>query len=197
MGKTWNTRYSLIDRIKESNDHQAWDDFVHHYRPFIYFMLNQMEINYSERDDLVQEILLKLHGNMVQYAKQQARFRSWLGTVIRNTAIKYLAKMKTRDKHSTEIRNSLKALESYSSSDFEMTIQQEWEQYLVEQAMERLRSVFDENVMGCFEMTLDNVPVEEIAERLQVKVKTVYMIRTRMKTRMMLEMQQLMKELEF
>lgn len=197
MNQTWHTRYSLIEEMQHTNDHRAWDTFVQHYRPFIYFLLNQMEVRVSEQDDLVQEILIKLHKNLPQYVKERGRFRTWLGTVIRNTAKNYITKQsRLRQKHD-EICTSLEVINSYSQSELEKRIDSEWKQYVANTAMDHLKTVFSEQVIDCFQMTLDNVPVEEIARRLHVKKDTVYIIRTRMKTRVLQEMKKLIDQLEF
>lgn len=194
---TYSTRYTLIERIQNGDDHEAWEDFVGHYKPFIYFLLNQMEIHTSDQDDMVQEILIRLHNKVGQYIQERALFRSWLGSVIKNTVKNCLDKNNRRRVNDNEVSNSLKILESYSMSEFEERTEQEWKEYITNQAIEQLRPIFSESMVECFRLTLNNVPVEEIAKQLNIKKETVYIIRTRMGKRVMLKMQELIRELEF
>ena len=194
---TWSTRHSLLNRLQEPDSHQAWEVFVAHYRPFIYFLLNQMRINLTDQDDLVQEILLRLHENLGSYVKQKGKFRTWLGTVIKNVVRNSMKKQGRLSRKNNEFRQSLEVVDSYSQPELEKIIQGEWEKYIMDLAVERLKKICSQNVMDCFEMTLKNVPVEEISQKLNVKVDTVYMIRSRMKSRMLNEIQKIIRELEF
>lgn len=194
---TWATRYSLIERIRDNTDETAWDDFVKNYKPFIHYLLNTMEIHISEQDDMIQEILVRLHQNISHYAQERGRFRPWLSTVIKNTANTYLSRQSRQHEKDDELKRSLQIIESYSQSDFDEMISEEWKQYVADQALERLASAFSENVVECFKMTMKGISADKIAEKLQIKRESVYIIRTRMKDRVMRKMQELIRELEF
>ncbi|WDE97711.1 sigma-70 family RNA polymerase sigma factor [Lentisphaera profundi] len=197
MSEDWNTRESIIKRIQVGTDDEAWEEFEACYRPFIYFLLKQVNVDFSERDDVVQEILLNLHKNIRKYIKQKSRFRTWLGTVIRNTAKNHIIKRSRYDKNLNKYHESLNVFESYSNAEIDDLIENQWKQYLVDCAMERMRNIFADKALKCFEMTLNNRSVEEIAEELDVKKDTVYIIRNRIKARMLVEIRQLTDELEF
>ena len=197
MSENWNTRESIIQRIQLGTDNEAWEEFEACYRPFIYFLLKQVNVDFSDRDDVVQEILLNLHKNIRKYIKQNSRFRTWLGTVIRNTAKNHLIKQSRYDKNINKYHQSLGVFETHTNAEIDDLIENQWKQYLVDCAMDRMRSIFAEKSIKCFEMTLNNQPVEEIAEYLGVKKETVYIIRNRIKARMLVEIRQLTEELEF
>jgi len=194
--QNFDTRYSLIERIQGGVNHRAWDEFVGAYRPFIFYLLNQMNVRVSEQDDLVQEVLLKLHKNIGVYEKEKGRFRNWFGVVIRNVVNSYLSKLGRLHTKHHEFAESLEVVGAYSQSELEEKIESEWKRYLANEALAHLRTIFSENMVECFRLTMENVPVDEIAKRLDVKKETVYMIRMRMKSRMLLEMQNLMEKLE-
>ena len=58
MTSQWNTRYTLLDRLKNDNDQKAWEDFQTYYNSFILIVLSKFKLNQSDKEDLVQEILL-------------------------------------------------------------------------------------------------------------------------------------------
>jgi RNA polymerase sigma-70 factor (ECF subfamily) len=76
-------------------------------------------------------------------------------------------------------------------------IQFEWREYMLAEALRRVGEVVSDGVMTCFRMSLDNVPAEAIAQKLDIKVETVYITRNRMKARVKQELRRLMDELEF
>ena len=89
MEERWNTQQTLIQRAQNPDDASAWDDFVKYYETFIKMVLNKSNVPFSDVDDLVQDILLKVWKGLpgYEYRREKARFRTWFGTIIRNTVI--------------------------------------------------------------------------------------------------------------
>ena len=81
LNDEWKTRQSLLSRVKDPNDEDAWEDFVRYYEKFIFHLLHQMKINTDDFDDMVQEILLKLWKSLRTYDREKAKFRTWLASV--------------------------------------------------------------------------------------------------------------------
>ena len=90
MNENWNTQQTLIQRAQNQDDHQAWDDFVSYYESFIKMVLRKAKISLNDEDDLVQKVLLRIWKGLPNYAKEKARFRTWLSTIIRNTVITHI-----------------------------------------------------------------------------------------------------------
>jgi RNA polymerase sigma factor (sigma-70 family) len=196
MQKTWSTRHTLLQRLM-TDDQQAWEDFVVHYRPFTCSILKKMNVSYSDQDELIQLILIKLHENLASYSKEKGRFHSWLATVIKNTIRNYISKDSRLNEKNSELQNNLLTFNENSNSELDELIQDEWMKYLYEKAITRLKGILSENVFSCFEMSLAGEPAEKIADELGVKLESVYTIRTRMKSRLQTEIKKLIAELEF
>jgi RNA polymerase sigma-70 factor (ECF subfamily) len=194
MENTWNTRHSLLDRLVKGDDSEDWEVFAQHYRPFIRAILSRMSISPSDQDDLSQQILIKLHKNLAAYKKEKGRFHDWLATVIKNTTLNFIKKQKAEQSRRDDADTA--ALPG-GDSELDQMIHDEWREYMLSEALRRVEEVVSDGVMACFRMSLDNVPAEEIAETLEIKVETVYITRNRMKTRMQRELRRLMDELEF
>jgi RNA polymerase sigma-70 factor (ECF subfamily) len=64
-----------------------------------------MKVSTSDFDDLVQNVLLKLWRNIASYNPEKARFRTWLGVVVRN-AVKTFT-MSLDEKSTNEIAAEL------------------------------------------------------------------------------------------
>ena len=195
--ETYATRYSLINRIKATNDEKAWEEFTEHYKPFIFFLLQKMRIEISEQDDLFQEILIHLFKKLDHYIEQKGKFRSWLGVVIKNTSINYINKHNNANTKKEKLFEVLKEVNSYETPKLESIIQQEWQNYTLETALKRLEGIFDSNIIECFKMTMADKSADEIAEKLNIQVASVYVLRNRIKKRLVDEMKKISQDLEF
>ena len=195
--ETYLTRHSLIHRLKTTSSHQAWEEFMFHYRPFIFFLLAKMDINLSEQDDLFQEIMLKLFQNLKSYSRAKGRFRSWLGTVIRNCVLNYLRDQKKLTDKTDVLNENLQLICTGETEELEQTIQEEWHNYVMDLALQKLSRIFDENIIRCFKMTLAGEPPEKIANELNIAKESVYTLRSRFKTRLTAEIRQIIENLEF
>ena len=104
MSDEWNTHQTLIQRAKNPDDHQAWDDFVRYYKSFIKMVLRKSRISFNEEDDLIQTILLRVWKGLpkYEYNRQQARFRTWLSTIIRNAVITHVNRLKDKGDNSVD-----------------------------------------------------------------------------------------------
>ena len=193
----WNTRYTLIERARDSDDNETWEEFVSIYNKFIYFVLNKMHIPEDSMDDLVQQVLLNLWNKLGLYAKEKGRFRNWLTQVIRNAAIDHLNKEHVYSRHKNEVAEALVLLNSVSESEFEKVIDSEWRAYLGPLAFERVSKRFSGQAMEVFKMSMEGSSGTEIAEKLNLTTDSVYTLRGRVKSTIKREIQLLIDDLEF
>ena len=83
------TRDSLLLRICDSQDRDAWFEFVSIYRPLIYRVGRRHGLQDADAQNLTQEVLQKVQRQAERWEAGQIRgsFRRWLATVARNAAI--------------------------------------------------------------------------------------------------------------
>jgi RNA polymerase sigma factor (sigma-70 family) len=105
MTLTPSTRASLLLRLCDSEDHQAWVEFVTLYEPVIYRLLRQHGLQDADAHDVMQELLLAVSRSIDRWdpAKECGSFRGWLGRVARNLVINWL---KQRRGHAAAIGGS-------------------------------------------------------------------------------------------
>ncbi len=197
MSEEWKTSMTLISRAKNPNDTHAWTDFVKYYENFIYHILIRMNINVADSDDLVQEILLKLWKNLNTYNPRLAKFRTWLGRVVRNAAYDYFSSIKSRRKLMEKEQDIANVLHKTSQEDMEKLVEDEWMAYLTSFALDRMRGIFSGQAVEVFSMSLDGVAAEEISEKLGISRDSVYTLKNRVKSRLIKEVHAMMKEMEF
>ena len=84
MDESQTTRGSLIIRLEDGNDKQAWSDFIDLYSPVIYGFARRQGLQDADAADLVQEVLRSVARSIPKYDRQKGRFRNWLMAVVRN-----------------------------------------------------------------------------------------------------------------
>ena len=191
----WNTQQTLIQRAQNPDDHQAWEDFVQFYESFVKMVLRKSNISFYEEEDLVQSILLKVWKGLpnYEYRKENAKFRTWLSTIIRNTSITHFRKNEMESHKKDKL---LKNIEGVSESKIEQIIDTEWNEYVAGLAMEKVKEKFEGQAIEVFRLSLQEKNAREIAEELGIKEDTVYSLRSRVKRRLKQEISNLRELIE-
>lgn len=198
MSERWVTKQTLIQRIKEADpeDKNAWDDFVNYYKSFIEMLLTKSRFSQSETDDLVQEILLKIWKGIPQYEyrKGQAKFRTWLGCLITNSMYNYVDKLNRRHPNKLELKEAILLPES--ESKIEKFIEKEWVSHLTKMAMKEVMEIFSGHAIEVFKLSMEGKETNEISQILDITEDSVYVLRSRVKSRLKKEIKKLRDELE-
>jgi RNA polymerase sigma factor (sigma-70 family) len=190
------TRYTLLQRACNLRDEQAWEEFVSYYRRFIFYILNELGVAAGDIDDVAQQVMVSLTKDLASYDRSRASFRTWLSTVIRNAALAHFRKQRNRQ---SRIRlfgevQDINAL--VQESQIDQRIEKEWEAYVANVAMERIRKVIKGQAIEVFEQGLDGHSAAEISDSTGLSVASVYTLRKRVKKRLYLEIRALVSELE-
>jgi RNA polymerase sigma-70 factor (ECF subfamily) len=188
------TRHTLLRRAQDPDDHAAWDEFVLQYRRFIYHVLNRMSVPVDEADDLCQEVLLRIWQRLGSYDRTRGGFRGWLSFVIRNTVLNQISSAQRRSAWHDQFQEL--QINRPANDALDEMIQNEWKAYVSNRALENLKTHFSTNAVEVFSMTLKGAEAPEIADKLKLKVQTVYSLRTRVKAQFMAEIRGLIEELE-
>lgn len=79
------TRSSLIRRLSNLDDHEAWADFVARYAEPIHRIARAKGLSKTDAEDLVQQVLIRVARAMPSYRRveRDGAFRRWLGTLSR------------------------------------------------------------------------------------------------------------------
>lgn len=78
------TSLTLLQQL-DKNDAGAWQQLCRVYTPFVWTWAGQMGFGSSDREDVVQEVFVRVHHSLAKFTRQkEGSFRSWLKTITRN-----------------------------------------------------------------------------------------------------------------
>ena len=94
MNASPETRASLLIRLKDRADHEAWTEFVEIYQPVVYRLARHKGLQHADAEDLVQQVLSAVARVIDRWESdpQRARFRTWLSRVATNAIINALSR---------------------------------------------------------------------------------------------------------
>ena len=78
------TSISLLDRVCRDPDSESWQRLVAIYTPALRAWLSRYDLQASDADDLVQEVLIVVSREVAQFEHngRQGAFRNWLRTIL-------------------------------------------------------------------------------------------------------------------
>ena len=92
MTSTPSTRASLLLRLRDPKDHEAWVEFVTIYEPVTYRLLRRNGLQDADAREVMQELFLAVSRSIERWdpAKERGSFRGWLRRVARNLVISWM-----------------------------------------------------------------------------------------------------------
>src|ERR671938_2004302 len=86
------TRVTLLARIRDGRDADAWREFVGIYGPVVYRFARNRGLQDADAADLMQDVLRSVARNAhrMEYDPNRGTFRGWLYTVTRNKIYNFL-----------------------------------------------------------------------------------------------------------
>jgi len=92
------TRASLLLRLRDPQDHEAWLEFVSLYEPVAYRLLRRHGLQDADAREVMQELFMAVSRSIDRWdpAKERGSFRGWLRRVARNLVINWLKQRERR-----------------------------------------------------------------------------------------------------
>jgi len=192
------TRESLLLRLRDPQDHQAWTEFLAIYEPLIYRLATRNGLQDADARELTQEVLLAVSGAIDRWNPdpQRGSFRGWLFRIARNLMINFLAKRRHRPLSIGDTDfNRLLDEQSVPECDESQYFDQEYKRQTFHWAAETIRPDFQEHTWQAFWKTcVDGDAVKEVAAKLNMSVGSVYVSRSRVMARLRKEIERITKE---
>ena len=195
MSKPLNTRQTLLLKIRDQYDDSAWEEFVKFYRPYIYRVIQNLQVNTSDREDVIQEVMLIAWKKLpeFEYDNSKGRFRSWLCTVARRTFIAMEDKKRKGELFEDSLINE--QLTQGIDSEIEDLSRKEWQRHVAEMAWQNVSQKFDPQVTEAFKRLASGEKGEEVALSLGLSQNSVYVYKKRVQAALQKEIAYLDNEL--
>ena len=87
------TSLSLLERLRQSPENEGWNRLSDLYAPLIRAWLRRYDVQDSDANDLVQEVLLAVSKDLgkFEHAGRPGAFRGWLRAILVNRLTQILA----------------------------------------------------------------------------------------------------------
>ena len=98
MSASPETRPSLLVRLKDPADDEAWIEFTEIYRPLVCRLAARRGLQHADAEDLAQQVLSSVARAIDRWQTDpaRARFRTWLCRVAGNAIVNALARARER-----------------------------------------------------------------------------------------------------
>lgn len=197
------TRPSLLLRIRDASDREAWRQFVDLYAPLIYGLARKRGLQDADAADVTQDVFRAVAVAVPSwnYDPQRGSFRGWLYTVTRNKINDFLRDRKLapalgQGTGDTATQMYLEQQPDWATpAEDESAWQREAQQRVFAVAAERIRREFQESSWKAFwQVAVEGKSGEETARGLHMSVGAVYVAKSRVLARLKKEIKQLQLE---
>ena len=192
------TRPSLLARIKDAGDRQAWAEFVDIYAPLIYRYALRRGLQDADAADLTQEVLGAVARSVgrMDYDPARGTFRGWLFRVVRNELSDFgTARRRNRPgSGDTDVKRWLEE-QPAPPPDEVAAWEREYERQLFALACEQVRRDFQESTWQAFWLTaIQGKSGKDVAGVLGLSTAAVYLAKRRVTQRLRQQIEYLRAE---
>jgi RNA polymerase sigma-70 factor, ECF subfamily len=183
------TSPSLLERLRQPGDQEAWTRFVKIYTPLLYQWARRSGLPQEDAADLVQDVFALLVRKLpsFQYA-QGGSFRAWLRTVTLNRRREVLRRA------TPVLQTNHAAVHEPEQADPAREFEEaEYREYVIRRVLVLLRSDFSVTIWKAFQAhVLEGKDAADVAASLGIRVGTVYAAKSRVLTRLRQQLQGLL-----
>jgi RNA polymerase sigma factor (sigma-70 family) len=182
------TSLSLLERLRGSTESESWDRLVELYAPLIRAWLRKYDVQDSDANDLVQEVLLAVSKDLgkFEHRGQPGAFRGWLKAILINRLRKF---WRARDRRpqargDSDIDARLVQLDD-PASDMSQSWDREHDQYVLRQLMALAEPQFEPKTWKAFRrVALEGAKSDVVAQEMGISRNAVIIAKCRVLSRL-------------
>jgi RNA polymerase sigma factor (sigma-70 family) len=182
------TSLSLLTRLQQSPDSNSWGRLVELYDPLLRSWLWKYDVQPSDADDLVQEVLLAVSTELRSFDHngRPGAFRSWLRITLVNRLRNFWRARKRRPQAGggSEIERRLEQLEDPASAMSQLWNRQH-DCHVVRQLLVKTQPHFALNTWQAFRrVALEGARADVVAKDLDISLNAVFIAKSRVLSRL-------------
>jgi RNA polymerase sigma-70 factor (ECF subfamily) len=181
------TRASLLLRLRDAEDADAWREFVDLYAPLVYGYARKQGLQDADAADLCQDVLRAVAGAVgrLDYDARRGAFRNWLFTVVRRKLANWREARGNKAQGSGDTGTHQLLEKCPAPPGNEADWDAEWERRLVAWACEQARKQVSDTTWQAFWRTaVEGQPGKQVAAGLGLSIAAVYHARSRVLARL-------------
>lgn len=177
------TSLTLLDELCRSPDDESWERLVSLYSPLLRSWLRRYDVQDSDADDLVQDVLMVVMKELPSFRhnKQPGAFRTWLRRIVVNRLRNFWRARGREAKGSgdTQVMQRINELED-ERSQMSRVWDREHDQHLTRRLLDDIEPRFAENTRRAFRLlVLDGASADNVAAELGMSLNAVFTAKSR------------------
>lgn len=210
FGSSVQTRPSLLNRLREGDDTEAWQEFNRRYGRLVRAFARKAGLTETEADEVAQETAIGVARHLpgFVYDPKVCRFKTWLLNLAR---WRIQDQFRKRSEPSNGVGSSGPAGQSRdedrtatvdqvadpSALNLDAVFEEEWRSNLVAIAMEQIKAKFSLKQMQVFDLVaMKGWPCGEVAKAMRLSLTAVYVTKHRIAAALKKEVRRLEKTAE-
>jgi RNA polymerase sigma-70 factor (ECF subfamily) len=181
------TSPSLISRLRDPADHQAWRDFENRYRELLVRFCQRRGLQRADAEDVVQSVFASLARSLpgFLYDPSRGRFRDYLFRCARNGLSAWAQRPGAGDAPLDTGLAAALAAEPERSDPAELAQwEQEWVAHHYRQALETVRRTFEPRSVEVFDRCVAGARTQDLAAEFGMTEPAIRKVRQRVRERM-------------
>ncbi len=167
-------------------DSPAWTRFVETFSPVVYAWCRKSGLTGHDAADVVQDVFATISSKIHQFDRHRAgaSFRAWMATITR-TKLADFYRRRARHPQAQGGTDALNWLQAVPDFDNDQSSASALAVTVTQRVLALIREEFEPQTWEAFRLTaIENVPAGEVAQRLSLRVSSVYQARCRVLRRL-------------
>ena len=176
------TRASMLWRIRDPQDQEAWRAFVEVYAPVIDGFARKKGLNNADAADVVQRVLIEVVGSIpkFEYDRARGKFRSWLFTLTRFQLARFFDSQNKAVLGTGDSAMQAQLQNSPTDDPLEKLWDDQYESQLFQWAAAKVQAEIDVKTWQAFWLAaVEGLPAKQISEEVGISQGAVWIAKSR------------------